>query len=357
MHPVKGSLPAVVLALALCGCSDDGPTAPSSPGTSGSNAGPAPSSGGILTARVVNAVTGDPVAGASVRVDGGAFASSDSNGIFRIARSTGESARIVVEAPGYWPRETGMRPANESLPPVAMSLLPDGNDFDLEFYDHVFRAVGEDGTHRWVSEPRFEIWESVYECTGFVDSAECEELTATGERAPGMFLDLMRSVIQADARKYTDGHVLGSTISTRSHPPGTIVPRSEYIEAGKVTVALVSTADDFSWAFWRYNNAGPMIGGHININTEHRSRRGVYSHELAHTLGFDHPLGLDRVPLNSIMRKGHGDEPTHIDLLHARALYDRPADSRTPDVDPAGFLLNSLRVEGSGGADITRSAR
>ena len=354
---MKGRFSPVVLALALYGCSDDGPTAPSSPGSSGATAGSPPSSGGVLTARVVNAVTGDPVAGASVRVDGSATTSADSNGIFRIARSGGGSARIAVEAPGYWPRETGMRPASGSLPPVTLSLLPDGNDFDLEFYDHVFRAVGEDGTHRWVSEPRFEIWESVYECTGFVDSAECEELTATEERAPAMFLDTMRSVIQADARKYTDGHVLGSTISTRSHPPGTIVPRSQYIEAGKVTVALVSVADNFSWAFWRYNNSGPMIGGHININTKHRSRRGVYSHELAHTLGFDHPLGLDRVPLNSIMRRGHGDEPTRFDLLHARALYDRPADSRTPDVDPLSFLLNSLRVEGIAGADTTRSAR
>ena len=359
MHRMKGKGPLVmaVVALSLHGCSDDGPSAPSAPsGSPGASAPPVV--GGALSGRVVDAVTGAPVVGASIQVDGVGPASADSDGGFRIELSTGASVRVKVDAAGYWPRETGLRPPGASVPPVTLSLLPEGNDFDLEFYDHVFRDVGEGGTHPWTSEPQFEIWEGVYDCTGFVDSAACEELTAREERAPAAFLQMMRAVIEADARKYTEGHVLGSNIATRSHPPGTVLSRSQYIEPGKITVALVSTRDDFSWAFWRYANGGAMIGGHININIAHRSRRGVYSHELAHTLGFDHPLGLDRVPKSSIMRRGHGDEPTHFDVLHARILYSRPANSRTPDIDPMSFLVNGLRHAGvETGPEVTRSAR
>jgi hypothetical protein len=310
-----------------------------------------------LSGRVVNAVTGAPVGGASITVEGEGSVSADSDGVFRIGRSGGNvrDVRIRVEASGYWPRETGMRPAGQS---VTLSLMPDGDDFDLGFYDHVFRDVGEEGTHPWITEPRFEIWEGVYECTAFVDDAACDELTAREERAPAAFFNNIRAVIGADARRYTDGHVVGTNIETRSHAPGTVLPRSQYIQAGSVSIAYVTTRDDWSWALWRYNNSGSMIGAHIIINARHRDRRGVYSHELAHSLGFAHPLGLERVPLNSIMRQGHGDEPTRFDILHARILYGRPPGSRTPDVDPPGFLLSSLRGgEGELGGETTREAR
>jgi len=356
---MKGKLLLVLVALSLHGCADDGPSAPSSPEASaGRGSTPPGFVGGAVSGRVVNAVTGAPVGGASIQVDGLGPASADSDGGFRIELPTGASVRVKVEAAGYWPRETGLRPAGGSVPSVTLSLLPDGNDFDLEFYDHVFRDVGEAGTHLWTSEPQFEVWEGVYDCTGFVEGAACEELTARDERAPAVFFQMVRGVIEADSRKYTDGQVLGANIATRSHPPGTVLSRSQFIEPAKITVALVSTRDDFSWGFWRYNNGGSMTGGHIHINIDHRSQRGVYSHELAHTLGFDHPQGLDRVPKSSIMRQGHGDEPTRFDVLHARILYGRPANSRTPDVDPMSFLLNGLRHPGvETGPEVTRSAR
>jgi hypothetical protein len=286
---------------------------------------------------------------------GEAPVSADSDGVFRLGRSGTGNARVTVEASGYWPRETGMRASSQ---PVTVSLMPDGDDFDLGFYDHVFRDVGEDGTHPWITEPRFEIWEGVYECTAFVDEAACDELTAREDRAPAVFFDTMRGVIGADARKYTDGHVVGANIATRSHAAGTVLPRSQYIAPGVVSMAYVTTRDNWSWALWRYNSSGAMVGAHINLNARHRDRRGVYSHELAHSLGFAHPLGLERVPLNSIMRQGHGDEPTRFDILHARVLYSRPPGSRTPDVDPSSFLLSSLRgSHGAPGEETTREAR
>jgi hypothetical protein len=244
-----------------------------------------------------------------------------------------------------------------AAPAIPFDLLPDGDDFDLGFFDHVFRDVGEAGTHRWTNEPEFEIWQGVYDCAALVD-AGCEELIATGEMAPPQFVSSVRRVIEADARQYTDAHVLGSVVSVRTHPPGTVLTRNEFLQRGKVTFALVERPDDFSWAFWRWaNNDGSMIAGHVQLNRKHMDSRGVYSHELAHTLGFSHPRGLDQVPLISIMRRGHGADPTRFDILHGRILYLRPPDSHTPDVDPARFVLNGLRdASGETSGEVTASA-
>lgn len=358
MHLVKGKVSMALLLWALQGCGDDSPSAPSpTMGNTGPGANALPMPGGSLSGRVVNAVTGSPVPGASIFAGSAGPVSADSNGGFRLESSTGGDVRVRIEASGYWTRETGIRSSSASLP-ATLGLLPDGNDFDLDFYDHVFRHVGEDGTHLWASEPQFEIWEGLYECTGFIPSSACEELTARTGRAPAAFLQTMRAVIGADAPRYSDGHVLGSNVVTRAHPPGTVLPRSQYVERGKITIALVERRDTWSWAFWNWGNAGSMTGGHIQMNVDDRNKRGVYSHELAHTLGFDHPLGLDRVPQNSIMRQGHGDEPTRFDLLHGRILYSRPPNNRTPDTDPASFIVNGLVDFGiDAGGEGGRSAR
>jgi hypothetical protein len=357
---VKTGLSIFLLAATLLDCADTGPSSPSptEPAAPAPASTPSPAPGGTLSGRVSNLVTGAPVAGATVTVSGIGAVSTSSDGAFRVEVTPGESVSIVVAAPGYWTRETRIRPVVATAPPVALDLLPDGNDFDLEFFDHVFREVGADGTHRWTYEPELEIWDGVYDCSAYVEGEGCEQLIATAERAPDGFVQTMRRVIESDARKYTDGHVVGSFISTRSHPSGTSIAREGFLERGKVTFALVLRPDNFSWAYWRFASEGSMLAGHVQVNRKHKDSRGVYSHELAHTLGFGHPRGLDQVPLASIMRRGHGSDPTRFDILHGRVLYLRPPDSRTPDVDPARFVLNGLR-EGSSadGGEITRSAQ
>lgn len=242
---------------------------------------------------------------------------------------------------------------------MTIDVLPMEGEFDLEFFDHVFRDVGDAGTHRWLDEPTFEIWNRVYECTVFAEDGACDELVATNEAAPGLFVATMRDVIENDSRQYTGGTVTGSRVeSSSAHPAETVVPRAQYFVDGRVTIAFVVRPDRFSWALWRFFDSGEMVAGHIQINRKHKDLRGVYSHELAHTLGFDHPLGLENVPARSIMRDDHGDGATPIDILHGRILYDRPPNSRTPDDDPGEFVLNALRAaSGPHGELITRSAR
>ena len=73
----------------------------------------------------------------------------------------------------------------------------------------------------------------------------------------------------------------------------------------------------------------------------HKDERQVFSHELAHTLGFHHPAGSENVPLPSIMRTA--ENVSAHDMLHGRILYRRPPGSRTADQDPETFVVNALR--------------
>jgi hypothetical protein len=79
----------------------------------------------------------------------------------------------------------------------------------------------------------------------------------------------------------------------------------------------------------------------------HKDDRQVFSHELAHALGFTHPAGSENVPLRSIMR--NAEDVTSHDILHGRILYRRPPGIRTADKDPEGFWINALRAEAEAG--------
>jgi hypothetical protein len=336
----------VFFALILGACGDRTPSSPSGSAASNVGANPnLPPPSGVVAGRVVDALTGDPVGSARVSVAGAPAIPVQADGTFRAELSSSYHVSVVVEAPDYWSRETHMRSTGDGT--VSLDILPEGRDFNLGFFDHVFRELGESGTHPWSEEPEFVIWENLYECTKFVEEHACDEIKALEQPAPASFIKTVRDVIAQDARQYSNGAVRGWNVSTRSHPPGTVLQLESFIESGKVSFAMVVRPDDYSWSFWQWGGDSSMIGGHVHINRAHRDIRGVYSHELAHTLGFNHPLGLDRVPLPSIMRRGHGDGPTRIDRLHASVLYRRPPNSRTPDVDPPSYSLNGLRLAGA----------
>jgi hypothetical protein len=309
---------------------------------------------GAIHGRIVDTLTGEPIAKVRVEIPGMAQVETRMDGTFSFDFSGAGRVSFHTEGRHYWRRETHIE-VNPAAS-VELDMLPDSKAFDLRFFDHVFRDRGRSGTHPWREEPLFEIWSQSYTCSRKTSSGACEELEATGTRAPRRFMDLARRVIVDDTELYTGGQLNGLRIVEHQHVPGTRVPRSEFLQAGKVSVAFVDKGDDTSWAFWRYYTEGAMHAGHIQINARHKTDRGVYSHELAHILGFDHPEGLDAVPLRSIMRRGHGAEPTPADILHGRILYERPAGSRTPDKDPEDYTLNArIRLGIPCGPLVTRA--
>jgi hypothetical protein len=237
--------------------------------------------------------------------------------------------------------------------PLAIGLLPRDERFDLDFYDHVFRWLGESGTELWTTEPSFEILTRVFDCVDHQTTDACDLFEATDEMVPGQFLSLARDVISADSPRYTGGAVLGTNLQIVDVPPGTRITRSEAWVRDKIRFVIARMPTDFSWATrWVYRGTSSYFSSFIVICKTHKAERGVYSHELAHALGYSHPIDGYSVPIPSIMRYGHGDEPHPSDILHGAILYRRPPGSRTPDVDPDAFVLNALRAPVLGAGDL-----
>jgi Carboxypeptidase regulatory-like domain len=340
----------------------DGPTAPSATPSAGTDsfglaATPSRLADSALTGRVSDALTGAPVPGAHVEAASSFGAETDGDGSFSLSTSLSGVVSLVARADGYFPRETHARTGSSI--PIDVDVIPQGAKFDLDFFDHVFRHLGEDGTHIWAVEPTYEILTQVFDCVDHQMSDACDVFEATNEEAPGQFVSLATQVVAADASRYTGGAVLGSEVVEVPIAPGTQITRQEAWVRNRVRILIARLPDEYSWTTWWYYRDTPnLYSALVIINKAHKALRGVYSHELAHTLGYDHPLGGDQVPIPSIMRYGHGTEPTANDVLHGAILYRRPAGSRTPDRDPDDFVVNASRALLAGSGElIERTAR
>jgi hypothetical protein len=278
---------------------------------------------------------------------------TDSNGFFTLQlTSASDVLPLVLRGEAFHTRETRLTPvSSQPLEPLRINLMPKEEGFDLDFFDHVFRNLGEDGTERWTSEPQFEIWTKIYECHDG-EFNDCDDLVATAREVPGRFISTAREVILADAPKFTGGFIRGTDIVTTSHEPGTRLTWREYLLGGKITVILVQGIDySFAWN-WPYES-GRYYASTIQMNMRHKEVPFVYSHELAHTMGFSHPLSYENIPLPSVMR-GYRDRPTRADTLHGAVLYKRPPGSRTPDKDPEWYAVNAQRAGEVGPPDPSR---
>ncbi len=335
-----------------CRVDDDGLTSPSSPIAHSLGASEPLGLGVSLSGQVVDSVTGQPIAGARLQA-GNAVVETDASGLFTLPPSLAGVLPIQVDASGHLPRETFVQLGVPSR--IAIDLIPEREKFDLGFFDHVYRELGEDGTHRWASEPAFQILDHVLDCVELDYRGYCDVFQATEGAAAEQFATLVQRVIVEDVSRYTGGHITGVNVTRVGIAPGTRIVREDAWVRDTVRFVLVELPNDFSWAsMWYYHGSGSLYSGLVMINSRHKGLRGVYSHELAHAVGYFHPRGEVEVPLLSIMRYGHGDGPEPNDILHGAILYRRPSGSRTPDRDPQDFVLNALRGEGASGELVER---
>ena len=291
---------------------------------------------------VVHALNGGPLAGVRLEI-GDESAVTAADGSFTLPDTGLTPLPAVLTATSFHPRET--RLSTTSLERATIDLLPMDEKFDLQFFDHVFRDVGESHTRRWTEEPEFVLWTKVVDCRPG-ELGDCSDLFVTEQDAPGQFLQMARNVIAADTPKFTGGVLRGNQIATFTPVVGKTYTFREYMLAGQIPVTLTrGYENDTSFARpwpWR---SGRMYSGSIQMHVRHKAIPFVYSHELAHTLGYRHPLGYRNVPRPSVMRT-YQDRPTSWDILHGRILYRRPPGSRSPDIDPVDFTVNAARVDG-----------
>ncbi len=295
-------------------------------------------SAAAVSGLVTDALDGRPLGGITVEVPGVASATTGGDGAFTLEAAGLGSVPLVVRGDGFHTRETHVMLSPQ---PASIDVLPLDRHFDLDFFDHVFRNLGEGHTLRWTQEPRFEIWTGVYER---VEGEFYGDFVATGEVGPGQYVQIARDVIAADAPKYTGGVVVGADVVViPPHPAGTRLTYHDYFKPFTISVLLLEGDDTSYGPSWPYES-GRLYSASIWYERRFkRDERQVFSHELAHTLGFFHPAGHENVPLPSIMRDAVA--LTAQDELHGRILYRRPPGSRTADKDPEGFAINALRVE------------
>jgi hypothetical protein len=342
--------------LAACG-DGGGPTTPTpaareTGGALGVASGPAALGDTALTGIVRDSLTRLPVAGARVEAGELAEVVADRNGSFSIPlRETGVIS-LVARSDGYFPHETHASTGSPAR--IEIELIPQNGHFDLDFYDHVFRNLGQRGTNTWATQPGFEVLMRVFDCVDHSSTDACDVFEATNETAPGKFVSLAREVVAADVSRLTGGALLGSDVRLVDVTPGTRITRTEAWVQDDIRFLIARLPEGSSWATrWLYRGTSNYYSGLIVINkVSHKADRGAFSHELAHTLGFDHPLGGDQVPLPSIIRWDDRQEPTPADILHGAILYRRPAGSRTPDRDPDDFVLNGLRQLPAGPGEL-----
>jgi hypothetical protein len=337
----RNGIPIIALCLAW-GCSGDDaalPTAASGDRISDpafSLSSPSNLAASTVSGVVTDAVRGEPLAGITVEIPGVISATTTHDGAFTLAAPGMGSVPLLLHGDAVHTRETH---ALLSPRPAEIDVLPLDDDFDLGFFDHVFRNLGESHTERWTVEPRFEIWTSVYER---VEGDFYGDFVATDDQAPERFVTIARDVIAADAPKYTGGFIQGlDVVVLPPHDPGTRLTYKEYFKAFTISVFVFKGEDFSAGPSWAYESGRIYSASIWMLKQSHKDDRQVFSHELAHTLGFSHPQGIENVPRPSIMR--NAEDVTPHDVLHGRILYRRPPGSRTADRDPESYVINALR--------------
>ena len=290
---------------------------------------------------VTNIVTGTVVSGATVTI-GTASATTGTDGMYSLEVTASGQPTFSVSASGYHTRESAVSMSGATT--INPEIIPDGDGFDLSFFDYLFRENGTQGTARRTATPTYEIWTRQFTCLELSTDGynACVRMQALEAEVPAEFETLARDAIAKIGQ--LSGNVLtNAIITTKSHTPGTILKRDDWGTASGVVSIEYQTTGLWVDANNNGNDAcfcspvsetGP---GHIVYGTVSGLDLGIHVHEVGHSVGFGHPSGT---PTQSTFMFNHPYTITPADELHGRILYKRPNGSLTPDTDPTGVTIN-----------------
>jgi hypothetical protein len=169
-----------------------GTAAASSPGTSGDNP--------QLKGRVVTALTGAPVSGATLHLEGAPPSITDASGAFEITWQSPTRGQLTISGGGFVSR--GVWSQSASQPNVTIDVISLASPFNLDTYRKlVFN--GFDGPPssllRWTTEPRFYIKTTVE--GALPNLCNCSQLTPADVAA---MTTVIRSVVpELTGRRYS----------------------------------------------------------------------------------------------------------------------------------------------------------
>ena len=333
-----------------CGGSSSTPAAPTTTTTPATS----PTTSTTFSGTVTNIVTGTSVSGATVTI-GTTSATTGTDGTYSLEVTASGQPDFSVSATGYYTRKSGVSMTGSTT--INPEIIPQGDGFDLAFFDHSFRE-GSKGTTRWADQAQapYEIWMQVWKCVEpcVEHGAEFE---ATAETIPGNVETYMREAI-AHTSDLTGGTMTNPVITTKTHPVGTRVggggSNRDGASGNSIQFIFIDKFENpaqggSAWLSFAQRCSDPcaglaITGSTIKISRAHDTHsrgNGIYTHELGHALGMipGHGADLSLVPGPSIM----GDDAVGVtakDRLHTKILYKRPIGSVSPDTDPAGTTIN-----------------
>ena len=199
-------------------------------------------------------------------------------------------------------------------------VIPQGDGFDLAFFDHSFRD-GSKGTTRWAVQAQapYEIWMQVWKCVEPCVDGGAAEFEATAETIPGYVETYMREAI-AHTSDLTGGTMTNPVITTKTHPVGTRVggqgSNRDGASGNSIQFIFIDKFENpaqggSAWLAFAQSCANPcaglaITGSTIKISRAHDTHsrgNGIYTHELGHALGMIPGHGADL----SLVRSGSVD--------------------------------------------------
>lgn len=334
---VPATAVAVVVALAI-GCSKSSPTQPDQPGS--------PSSG-TAPARVIDALTGQPIAGVTAsgtEITGGP--SSTAGTMTVTAASSSSNARSVTfTVSGYVNRSVAMKISGTE---VTVSMIP--SSFNLNAFDELARTPL---LRRWAAVPALRVQARTLTFTN-VDQADgvAEDDVMSDAHRAQLEADMVFGLQQLSGQTYQA--FAGTTRETAA-----VGERVSILNTGSITVVLMRglrTQTGFAgYGRWQFRNDGTVVGGAVMLDRDldlsgPALQRAIRVHELGHAMGYDHVTST-----TSLMGPSGAADFTQFDRDAMKIVFLRPPGNVRPDADPSSASLNALgEARWSRGAGLRR---
>ncbi len=288
---------------------------------------PADPAGRVLTGTTVDGVSNDAIAGATVRVDGGANVTSGTDGAFALPLGADDSfIAVSVTSASTVDRFTHL---DTVAGRATVTLMP--RSLNLTAFDQMFRGNGGE-LHRWTGAPTLVIERRVLRFTGLDDAAfVATESTMSEAEVDDLVNDLGWALPQLS------GDMFGRFAATRIEMSAEGTPVSVE-RPGAIVVAryegLTSATTYWGYTKWAWNGRGEVRAASVMLDREFDASAGAYRrslrvHELGHALGYTH---VDAVA--SVMNSSGRVLPNTFDRHGTRIAFLRPPLNRSPDVDP-----------------------
>ncbi len=291
-------------------------------------------SGPDVSGRAIDVLSGAPLPGVVVRIDGGAEATTSTDGTFTVTGAAGGTQRVSLSSDATVARQTQVRVPGD-VP--TLTLIP--RSLDLHSFDEMLRARG--GLHRWVTAPRLIIERRVLAFTNTTDmSYVATEHVMSDADASALAADLAWALPQLTGGTFP----AFASVDIQTAAEGAAVSISQ---SGAIVVArfegLESAIAAWGYGRWAWNAAGEVQMGAIMLDrafdtSSSPHRRSLRAHELGHALGYDHVSGS-----HSAMNASGRIEPTSFDMDATTIAFRRTPLNQSPDIDPDPVTVNRAK--------------